>query len=124
MINQLIKTLPVLILGAGLIKGIGKSKSLFHVSRSMAAQTEVNLIAKTLRLHTLEGEPAPQTEEEFAQFLRENLKLPDTVKRDPALDMWGSPYVFDQGAARARVLSLGPDKALNTTDDVVAELAL
>lgn len=80
-------------------KGVGKSKSLFHASRSMAVQTEVNLIAETLRLNALEGTPPPQTEEEFADFLRHNLKLPDNVNR-------------------------GPDKTLNTADDVIAEVAL
>lgn len=123
MIQKITKVLPIVILGAGLIKGVGKTKSLFHVSRSMAVQTEVNLIARALKLEAFEG-PLPETPEAFAEFVRKHISSAAGITRDPSIDMWGTPYALVASARGARVFSLGPDKQPNTDDDVVAEVGV
>lgn len=128
MIQQLTKVLPIVILGVGLIKGVGKTKSLFHVSRSMAVQTEVNQIARTLKLEALgadsDSSTLPSTPEEFSNFIRAHVSAAANTTRDPSVDMWGTPYALVSSADGARVLSLGPDKQQNTADDVVAEVGV
>ncbi len=59
------------------------------------------------------------TEKQFQGWLRKNLK--ENHVRDVAVDVWGTPLLYeapDRGK-RFRLVSAGPDKTLDTEDDLI-----
>lgn len=117
------KLVPLLVLGYGLSKGVGRGKSLFSFSSAISVQTEVNNIARRIQQTSMMGDPVP-TPETFAEFVHANFQQTEGVNRDQAIDFWGQPYVLTIDGAVARVISAGPDRKLGTADDIVAEARL
>lgn len=61
---------------------------------------------------------------DLPEFIRENLSTKSgNVKRDPALDWWGTLYALKTVGGQPAVASAGPDKKFGTIDDVVASVS-
>jgi hypothetical protein len=60
---------------------------------------------------------------DFRSFLRDHLRSRDRL-RDPSQDPWGTPFKLARAPEGFRVLSAGPDKRWNTSDDLVRSYTL
>lgn len=117
------KLIPLLLLAAGLSKGLGRGKSLFNFSYAVSVQAEINDYARRIQNDSAIGEPVPAPET-FGDWLRKNFHKADDVHRDQGVDLWGTPYVLRMTAEGARIISAGPDKIYDTADDLVANARL
>ena len=117
------KLVPLIVLAIGLSKGVGKSKSLFHFNYAVAVQSEVNAIARRITQDALTGMTVP-TPEDFVTYIHNNFRKQESISRDQAVDLWGTPYSLSVEGGVGRVASAGPDKKPGTSDDLVAEARL
>jgi hypothetical protein len=69
-------------------------------------------------LDSIDGS-APKNQEEFVTYVRKNMKTKVGQTRDTSLDNWGTTYRYEILPSEFRVSSAGPDKAYNTSDDIV-----
>lgn len=107
----MIRLLPMLFMGLALSAAANMLSPLFDLHRASQAQADCNAIEREL----LKSSPDAGLflSENFAGFLRAH-KL-------PILDPWGTRYRVERsGALVLRVRSAGPDRAFESTDDVVS----
>lgn len=123
LLSKAYRVAPVVILIIGISKGVGKSKGFKGYSYTLAAQNELNGIARVLHTDSMSAMELP-TPEQFADYIRKNVIRKENVNRDPATDMWGTGYQLTIEGRTARVSSAGPDKQFGTSDDIVAEARL
>jgi len=81
-----------------------KSSSTVHDAREFRCRQDMNMLwGEAERYFALKGEWPPDWD----------------ALRQTALDPWGEKYILDLEFTPPRLLSSGPDKVLDTVDDVV-----
>jgi len=80
---------------------------------------ELSTMARTIEVKAI-GKNIFPTPENFPQYLRDTMQS----SRDPSLDLWGTPYVFERRGKVGIITSCGPDKQRGTSDDIRQELQL
>jgi hypothetical protein len=124
MVDQIGKIIPLITVAGGTAASSPQIKAqlekILETTQTVAVQQEVNDIAKMVYLDVV-GEHAPKPEE-FAAYLKKNMRAANGGARDTSLDIWGTPYglVYDTANHVVYVISAGPDKQYNTADDVYA----
>lgn len=124
MIDQIAKIIPLVTVAGGTAVSSPQIKSqiqkLLTATTVVATQQEVNDLAKIVYLDVI-GENRPKPED-FQSYVRKNMLAKNNSPRDTSQDMWGTPYglAYDEKNAVLYVISAGPDKAYNTTDDIYA----
>ena len=68
------------------------------------------------------GTPLP-TPEQFPEFVRANMvsHRSGSTPKDVSLDHWSTAYRLEYVGSKVRVVSAGPDKKFDTSDDVFSE---
>ena len=79
-----------------------------------SSRSRVQEVARKLQVNLSNGEslPHPRT---FVEYLRREYR-----GADGSLDAWGTPLFLRAGRMEAWVVSAGPDRLPNTTDDIVS----
>jgi hypothetical protein len=78
---------------------------------SWEAKNRVNAITRVLVRERAQGTQFPKPRD-FQKFLA------DREGADAAIDPWGQPYFLYRDRRTYRVSSAGPDRRINTTDDI------
>jgi len=95
------------------------SLSTLHDVQRRIAIIQLKSISHYLKLKTLSGEEIPLFDDKnFKKFLMENMDGAAGVNH---LDPWGQPYSLTTKNSKAIVVSAGPDKKLQTDDDIYSE---
>lgn len=127
MLDSLAKLMPLVTVAGGAAASSPQIKEQIEkitgTTKVVATQVEVNDIGKMVYLEIINDTPVKP--EEFADYLRKNMRTKGASKRDTALDMWDTPYglAYDNKANRVYVISAGPDKRYNTNDDIYTSYA-
>lgn len=128
MITALGKLLPLITVAGGAAASSPKLKAqiekIMQATQVVATQTEIGDIAKMVYLDTIDGKhPKP---ENFADYLRKNMRTTNGVVRDTSKDLWGQEYrlVYDRNRRQLIVTSAGPDKELGNNDDIRGQYPL
>lgn len=125
MVSLLVKGLPLAIMVAGGVKMVQKSPDLINFSKKTVAQTEINEIAKFIKLQSIDGLSSLPTPETFSAFLKQNMRLDNqALGRDVSQDHWGHPYRLLQNQNTMIIISDGPDGHAETSDDVRGRVVL
>jgi hypothetical protein len=116
------KLLPLMIMTTGVVANADKIKAIIGHTKTVAIQSEVNEITHLLVLDQISGEKLPATPDEFAEYLRKNMRIKgqiaDEHTRDPSKDQFGTPYRLAYVNGGVTVTSAGPDLQFDTTDDI------
>jgi hypothetical protein len=126
-LDSIAKLMPLVTVAGGAAASSPNIKAqlekMLSTTKVVAVQTEVNNIAQMVYLEMIDEKPVKP--EEFAEYLRRNMRTKGKVVRDTSLDMWETPYglAYDEKNHRLYVISAGPDKQYNTDDDVYASYA-
>ena len=122
MLTALAKLLPIMTVVGGAAASSPNVKAqiakIMEATKVVATQQEVSDIAKMIYLDTAEGtHPKP---EEFATYLRANMRRANGTKRDNSTDQWGRPYklAYNKPRRELSVTSAGPDSEFETADDI------
>jgi len=106
------RLMPLVLVASGLA-GVAKTapattERVLNTFRGIAVQHEVASIAHAIELaRTLsQSTPPPGDADRLAVFIRENMSA---KSRDPALDLWGTPYRLEQQGSGLVVVSCGPN---------------
>ncbi len=89
-----------------------------EATKVVATQREISDIAKMIYLDTIDGsQPRP---EDFAEYLRKNMRTTNNIKRDTSLDQWGKAYTLTYNKQKKEIVvtSAGPDQNYGNTDDI------
>lgn len=128
MLDGIAKLMPLVTVAGGAAASSPNLKAqleqMLSTTKVVAVQSEVNDIAKMVYLELI-TEDVKVKPEEFADWVRKNMRTKGKVKRDTSLDVWGTPYglAYDDKARRLYVISAGPDLEYNTDDDVFTSYA-
>jgi hypothetical protein len=123
MIEGLTKLLPMFIMVGGGAKLASKSDVILNFTRKTAVQSEINDLAKCMQLDVIDGPQNVPSDENWPAYLRKNLKVQEGVQRDVTQDQWGRPYRLVRTEAYVLIVSDGPDRASDTSDDIRAKVS-
>ncbi len=122
-IDTIAKIIPLITVAGGAAASSPNLKAqitkLLESTKVMATQHEISDIAKIVYLDTLDGtQPQP---ENFADYLRRNMRTKNNIQRDTSLDQWGKAYTlrYDRQKRQLVVTSAGPDGTYNNEDDIL-----
>lgn len=122
MLAAISKLIPAVTLTGGAIASSPKLQAqiakVVATTQVIATQAEVSDISKMVYLDTIDGtQPKP---EQFADYLRKNMRTKDGIQRDTSKDQWGQPYrlVYNKQRRILVVSSAGPDTKYDTNDDI------
>lgn len=122
MLAAISKLIPVVTLAGGAIASSPKLQAqiakVVATTQVIATQSEVSDISKMVYLDSIDGQqPKP---EQFAEYLRKNMRTKDGISRDTSKDQWGQPYrlVYNKQRRQLIVSSAGPDMRFDTNDDI------
>lgn len=122
---MLTKLLPLLIATGGVIKNKDKFLQLLDYSKVAAVQIEMSNICKVIRLDSIEGNIPDVQPEQFAAYIRKNITAQTKeISRDFSKDVWSVSYRLEVKNRVVTVLSAGPDKKFETSDDIRASTDL
>lgn len=108
--------------------GMEMYESLTHMARTLVTKMEMKQIGQLVMMYSIEHSQLPVPD--YQSFIRKNMTANG---RDPALDLWGTPYWLEYRAWNGQWLnkpvykgdfvlsSAGSDKSWKTTDDLVWE---
>lgn len=122
--------LPLLIILAGSAANIDKIKAFVNYAQNVSVQAEVNEITKMMVLDQLTGDRLPDNAEQFAEYLRKNMRVAATKAsengqaRDVTKDQYGTAYRVSYPGNKVRVTSAGLDVTFETSDDIYSERIL
>lgn len=101
------------------LRAFEKSVDILGTVQTTASGVEMNEIARAVKMHYLETGRLPLND--FSAFLRESMTQASGKRtRDPAADLWGTPFRIERTPKGFRILSAGPDRKWNTPDDLAA----
>ena len=86
-----------------------------NATKISTVQTELHSIAKIIRLDILGNDLPSNMASNFEGYLQKKMK---SNRQDPSLDHWGEPYQIIEDANEFIIWSNGPDKEMNTDDDI------
>ena len=122
MLTAIAKLIPLLTVAGGAAASSPKLKAqiakIVQATQVVVTQQEISDIAKMVYLDTIDGtQPKP---EEFADYLKRNMRTKDGISRDTSKDQWGQSYRLTYNKQRRElvVLSAGPDAQYETADDI------
>ncbi len=122
MFTAIAKLIPLLTVAGGAAASSPKLKAqiakIVQTTQVVVTQQEISDIAKMVYLDTIDGShPKP---EEFADYLKRNMRTKDGIQRDTSKDQWGQSYRLTYNRQRRElvVLSAGPDMQYETADDI------
>lgn len=122
MVTAISKLIPVVTLAGGAAASSPKIQAqiakVVATTQVIATQHEVSEISKLVYLDSIDGQhPKP---EQFADYLRKNMRMRDGIARDTSKDQWGQPYrlVYNKQRRQLIVSSAGPDTRYDTSDDI------
>ena len=122
MVTAISKLIPVVTLAGGAAASSPKLQAqiakVVATTQVIATQHEVSEISKLVYLDSIDGQqPKP---EQFAEYLRKNMRMRDGIARDTSKDQWGQPYrlVYNKQRRQLIVSSAGPDTRYDTSDDI------
>jgi hypothetical protein len=122
MFTAIAKLIPLLTVAGGAAASSPKLKAqiakIVETTQVVVTQQEISDIAKMIYLDTIDGtQPKP---EEFAAYLKRNMRTKDGINRDTSKDQWGQSYRLTYNKQRRElvVLSAGPDTRYETEDDI------
>jgi hypothetical protein len=125
---MLMKALPLLIMTTGVMANADRIKGILSHTSTIAVQSEVNEITHLLVLDQISGENLPRTPEEFAVYLKKNMRIKGQAAgdtgRDVSKDPFGTEYRLTYEDGGVKVTSAGPDKTFDTPDDVYSKRSL
>ncbi len=114
--------LLILALGAGLyFPGtrapiLAKAAPLINPALRWTTRGEMDQIVKDLENWERTRRPFPAGRGEFTEWLEARYQA-----RDTAIDAWGLDYQLQSGSVSFTVLSAGPDREYQTSDDLTVE---
>jgi len=91
------------------------TREILNFTRTQVTLFEMSNMGRQLRLAQLHDH-APAHEQDFEAFLLEEFEQQE--ERDVTRDHWGEPYTLDIQPDRFLIVSNGPDRELNTEDDL------
>lgn len=122
MIDAIVKLIPMITVAGGAAASSPNVKAqiakVMEATKVVATQREISDIAKMIYLDTIDGsQPRP---EEFADYLRKNMRTTNNIKRDTSLDQWGKAYTLTYNRQKKEIVvtSAGPDQNYGNADDI------
>ena len=108
------------VMKAGLIEmAESYAAPLINFAKTILVKYELSAMARTITVKAI-GKNIVPTPATFRQYLRETMQS----SRDPSLDMWDTPYVFQRKGKIGIITSCGPDKKCGTADDLLTKVDL
>lgn len=119
MLSIALKALPALIAAGGVYASTQETNPLIDYAKAVMVQYEMSTMSRFITYNAI-GKNIVPTSRNFTEYLRESMQS----SRDPALDMWDEPYIFERDGRDCAVVSKGPDKKRGTEDDIRVEFQL
>lgn len=119
MLSLALKSIPAMIAAGGVYTSMQESNPLIDYAKSTLTKYEISTMARFVSYNAI-GKNRVPTPQNFAKYLRETMQS----SRDPSLDYWDKPYLFERRGKKCTIMSLGPDKKRGTSDDIRQEFVL
>jgi hypothetical protein len=127
MLEYAAKLIPLITIAGGTAATSPQIKAqigkIVEATKVVATQMEVNDIAKMVYLDVIADQAPKPTE--FEAYLKANMKTRNGIHRNTSQDFWGTTYglAYDSPNHVLYVISAGPDKTFNDSDDVFSSFA-
>lgn len=134
MIKMIIKVIPLLSLVTlyqGVVTKGGSLDSLIEVLRVGLTEYEITQVTQLLLKDTETTKELLQRPQDFEDFVQNNFysqysvfarELKGDKEYDQSRDIWGMPFTLITQEGMLKIISSGPDRILNTKDDIATEI--
>jgi len=121
---MLIKLMPLLLIsGIAVHSKDDIKKRVSKLTGSFERTTNNQRMGSILYAMQLEiiGQDDPQqfinNQQQLRQFIRQRVRIKGQPNADSSLDVWGTPFNYQQTPQKFTLLSAGPDRRFGTADD-------
>lgn len=113
MLSMILKLVPATVAAGGIYVSTQESNPLIDYAKTTMTSYEISTMARFIVYNSVGKNKVP-TPRGFSDYLRESMQS----SRDPSLDYWDKPYLFERRGKRCAILSMGPDMKKGTADDI------
>ena len=119
MLGMIIKAIPAMVAVGGVYTSTQETNPIIDYAKVVMTNYEVSTMARFMVYNAI-GKGRSPTPANFSKYLREMMQ----ASRDPAMDYWEKPYLFERKGKHCVIISTGPDKKRGTADDIRYEFDL